>query len=214
MIMNDYVKIPAQMDPNVTLKVIDGHFATPNSHITCYMDITTMKTRCSEAHGVATLLAKHYSVATPVDTIICLNGTEVIGTFLAEELTKTGVLSYNAHKTIYVVSPEYTPSGQIIFRDNMQIAIRNKNVLILGGSITTGASFSIAMECLEYYQAKTSGACAVFSMIDEIAGIPVIAAFHPSDVPQYQSYKHTDCPICKAGKKLDAIVNGFGYSVL
>ena len=80
------------------------------------MEITTLKSRCSEAHGLASLLAMRYSVDTPVDSIICLDGTQVIGTYLAEELTRAGVLNYNAHRTVYVVAPEYAPSGQIIFR--------------------------------------------------------------------------------------------------
>lgn len=209
-----YIKIPAPMNPNVQLKVIHGHFATSHSHITCYMDITTMKTRCSEAHNVASLLAMHYSTDTPVDTIICMDGTEVIGTYLAEELTKVGILSYNAHKTIYVVSPEYTSSSQIIFRDNMQIAVRNKYALILMGSVTTGKSLLSIAESLQYYKAKISGAAAVFSCVDKVGDIRVEAAFHPSDVPEYKSYKHNECPLCKAGKPIDALVNSFGYSEL
>ncbi|MGI6118100.1 MAG: hypothetical protein ACOYBC_06875 [Bilifractor sp.] len=47
--MKPYIKVPSKKDPNVTLKVIHGHFATPHSHITCYMDVTTMKSRISEA---------------------------------------------------------------------------------------------------------------------------------------------------------------------
>ncbi len=87
----EVIKIKAQLDPRVQLKVIPGHFATSQSHITNYMDITTMKTRCSEAHGVASVLSTRYEITTPVDTIVCLDGTEVIGTYLAEELTKSGI---------------------------------------------------------------------------------------------------------------------------
>ena len=43
----------------------------------------------------------------PIDTIVCLDGCEVIGAFLASELSRSGVLSTNAHKTIYVVTPEF-----------------------------------------------------------------------------------------------------------
>lgn len=209
-----YIKIPAPMNPNVQLKVMHGHFATSHSHITCYVDITTMKTRCSEAHDVATVLAMHYSTDTPVDTIVCMDGTEVIGTYLAEELTKVGILSYNAHKTIYVVSPEYTSASQIIFRDNMQIALRNKHVLVLMGSVTTGKSLSSIEESLEYYQAKISGAAAIFSCVDEVNGLPVTAAFHADDVPDYKSYRHNECPMCRKGTPIDALVNSFGYSEL
>lgn len=209
-----YTKIPAKMNPNVNLKLYHGHFVTPHSHINCYIDITTMKTRCSEAHGAASILAMHYSVNTPVDTIVCLDGTEVIGTYLAEELTKVGVLSCNAHKTIYVIPPEYTPDGQIIFRDNMKIAIHGKNVLILCGSITTGTSLATAVDCLKYYNAQITGACAIFSMVSKVAGMPVYSCFDASDIPEYKSYSHRDCPLCKQGAPIDALVNNFGYSLL
>ena len=134
------IKIRSQMDPGVQLRMIPGHFATPQSHITNYMDITTLKTRCTEAKSLAAILAKRYEITTPVDTIVCLDGTEVIGTYLAEELTKSGILSYNAHRTLYVVSPEHSMAGagQIIFRDNLQRTIRNKHILVLTGSVTTG----------------------------------------------------------------------------
>ena len=212
--ISQYSKVPASMNSNVTLRIVPGHFATTHSHITHYMEIGAMKARCSEAHGVATILAMHYTVSTPVDTIICADGTEVIGTYLAEELTRAGVLNYNAHRTVYVVAPEYAPSGQIIFRDNLQLAIRGKHVLLLMGSLTTGRTLERLMEGVRYYNANISGACAIFSAVKEVDGIPVISVFRPEDIHDFQSYAPSECPLCKQGKKLDALVNSFGYSEL
>lgn len=212
--LSQYTKIPASMNSNVALKIVPGHFATTHSHITHYMEIGTMKTRCSEAHGVATILAMHYTVSTPVDTIICADGTEVIGTYLAEELTRAGVLNYNAHRTVYVVAPEYAPSGQIIFRDNLQLAIKGKHVLLLMGSLTTGRTLERLMEGVRYYGADISGACAIFSAVKEVDNIPVISVFRPEEVPNFQSYAPSECPLCKQGQKIDALVNSFGYSVI
>lgn len=212
--LTDYTKIPAQMNANVALKIIPGHFATTHSHVTNYMEIGTMKTRCSEAHGVATILAMHYTISTPVDTILCADGTEVIGTYLAEELTRAGVLNYNAHRTVYVISPEYTPSGQLIFRDNLQLAIRGKHTLILMGSLTTGITLESLIEGVRYYGANVSGACAIFSAVKEVEGIPVISVFRPEEIPNYHSYPPTECPLCKNGTPIDALVNSFGYSLL
>ncbi len=212
--ISQYSKVPASMNSNVTLRIVPGHFATTHSHITHYMEIGAMKARCSEAHGVAAILAMHYTVSTPVDTIICADGTEVIGTYLAEELTRAGVLNYNAHRTVYVVTPEYAPSGQIIFRDNLQLAIRGKHALLLMGSLTTGRTLERLMEGVRYYNADISGACAIFSAVKEVEGIPVISVFRPEDIPDFQSYAPSDCPLCKQGQKIDALVNSFGYSVL
>ena len=212
--LNDYSKIPASMNPNVTLRIVPGHYATTHSHVTNYMEIGAMKARCNEAHGVASILAMHYTIATPVDTIVCADGTEVIGTYLAEELTKSGVLNYNAHRTVYVIAPEYAPNGQIIFRDNLQLAIRGKHVLILMGSLTTGITLEGLMDGVRYYGANISGACAIFSAIKEVEGVPVISVFHSEEIPNYHSYSPADCTLCKQGVPIDALVNSFGYSML
>ena len=55
-----------------------------------------------------------------VDTIVCMEGTEVIGTLLAQELTKGGFMSKNAHKTIYVIKPEFNSNSQMIFKENVR----------------------------------------------------------------------------------------------
>jgi len=212
--LKDYTKIPAPLNSDVVLKIIPGHFATNHSHITNYMEIGTIKTRCNEAHGVAQLLAMHYSVSTPVDTIVCADGMEVVGTYLAEELTKAGVANYNQHKTIYVTAPELAPSGLHIFRDNLQLTIRDKHVLLLFGSLTTGRTLESLAECVRYYGATISGACAIFSAVREVDNIPVTAVFHDEDIPNYQSYPLHECPLCKSGTPIDAIVNSFGYSEL
>jgi len=214
MSITNYVKIPARYDSNVVLRVFSGHFATSQSHITKYMDITGMKTRCNEAKAAAKLLAQRYEASMPVDSIVCLDGTEVIGTYLAEELTKVGILSYNAHKTLYVLQPEYGTSGQIIFRDNMTMAIKDKHILVLLGSVTTGNTLATALDCIQYYRGHVTGAAAIFSAVDHIHDVEVHSIFHPDEVEDFKSYKPVDCPMCQASQRIDAIVNSFGYSEL
>mgnify|MGYP000582788377 FL=1 len=52
----------------------------------------------------------------------------------------------NAHKTIYIVTPEYTSGSQIILRDNLAPMVKGKHVLILAASITTGYTIQAAVE--------------------------------------------------------------------
>ena len=73
---------------NAPLRIARGHFATNHSHINYFVDITYQKTRLSEAKDSAHQLVSHFINDTPVDTILCLDGTAVLGTCLAEELTK------------------------------------------------------------------------------------------------------------------------------
>lgn len=84
---NRYVKILAS-GSKAPLKATPGHFATNHSHINYYLDMTTLKTRLSEAQEIAKHLAERFLFDKVVDTIVCLEGTQVIGAYLAEELTR------------------------------------------------------------------------------------------------------------------------------
>ncbi|MCD8153753.1 MAG: orotate phosphoribosyltransferase [Clostridiales bacterium] len=207
-------KISARTDNRIELRIIPGHFATPQSHITHYLDITMMKSRCSEAQRVARDLSHIYVASTPVDTIICMDGMEVVGAFLAQELTKAGVVSMNAHQTMYITTPEYNSMGQILFRDNTEMMVRNKNILILNGSITTGKTLYTAIESILYYGGRIRAITAIFSAVNKVADVPVYSIFQQKDVPSYQTYSSSRCPLCQAGQKIDALVNGYGYSKL
>ena len=117
---------------NLYLRVVKGHFATSNAHSNYYIDVAAQKSRLAEAQAVADELSAYYHT-TVVDTILCLDGTEVIGTCLADKLTRGSYISMNAHQTIYIVTPEMS-NGQILFRDNIVPMIQGKHVLILAVS--------------------------------------------------------------------------------
>ncbi len=199
---------------NVPLRVARGHFATNHSHINYYIDITFQKTRLSEAKASAYELVSHFVNDTPIDTILCLDGTAVLGTCVAEELTKSGFRSINMHKTIYVVEPEYNTNSQMIFRDNVMPMIRGKTVLILMASVTTGYTAKRAIEAIGYYGGQVAGVAALYRAVDEVAGHVVRSIYSVEDLPDYRSYDYRECPYCKQGRKLDALVNSFGYSEL
>ena len=210
---NRSMKILSQ-GSNVPLKLIQGHFATNHSHINCYLDMTTLKTRQSEAELAAQALVHHYMATTIVDTILCLDGTQIIGAYLAQELSRAGFVSINAHQTIYVVTPEYDATSKLIFRDNLQPMIRDKHVLILTASVTTGISVRKAMECVQYYGGTTAGICAIFSAQKQVEGMEIQSVFTSEDIPGYATYPNHDCPLCKQKVKVDALVNSYGYSKL
>lgn len=196
------------------LRVSKGHFATSHSHINYYIDVTTQKTRLSEASSVAKELVSYYNANTIVDTILCLDGTEVIGTCLAEELTKGNYINLNAHQTIYVITPEHTTGSQLIFRDNITPMITGKNVLILAASVTTGYTAQAAVEAVKYYDGIVAGICSIFATVDTCAGHIVRSIFDPNDLEGYASHPSHECPLCKNGQKIDALVNSFGFSKL
>ena len=199
---------------NLFLRVSEGHFATSHSHINYYIDVTAQKARLSEASAVAKDLVSYYNKSTIVDTILCLDGTEVIATCLAHELTKGDFMNMNAHQTIYVVTPEHTTGSQLIFRDNIAPMIKGKHVLILAASVVTGYTANAAIEAVKYYGGTTVGIASIFATVDECNGYKVQSAFNPTDLPDYATYSSNDCPLCKKGVKIDALVNTFGFSKL
>lgn len=196
------------------IKVLSGHFATINSHLNTYIDMSTVKTRHNNARETASVLANEYVGATLVNTIVCLDETEVIGTFMAEHLADGSNLSLSAGNNISVVTPEFDSSGQILFRDNKQRMIENQQVLILAASVTTGKTINRAIESVLYYGGTVCGMCAIFSAVTRIAGMDVKTIFTSKDVPNYRAYEPHECPLCKEGKKVEAIVNSYGYSKL
>ncbi len=207
------VKLPTKKK-DLLLRVAKGHFATSHSHINYYIDVTMQKTRLSEARAVAQELVRHYTATTIVDTVLCLDGTEVIGTCLASELTRGGYVNMNAHQTIYVVSPEHTSGSQLLFRENTAPMITNKHVLILAASVTTGYTAQAAVEAVDYYGGVVAGITSIFATVTECAGYPVTSIFDPSTLGDYESYDSRNCPWCKQGTKIDALVNSYGYSSL
>ena len=209
--MIEIVTLPMQHG-NVPLRVAQGHFATNHSHINYYIDITNQKVKLNEAKAMARQMVANFINNTPVDTILCLDGMSVIGTCLAQELTKSGFQSMNENNDIYVIEPEYNANSQMIFRDNIQQLIRNKYVLVLMASVTTGYTAHKGIEAIGYYGGHVVGIAALYSAVADISGLPVRSVYNLSDIPDYASYDYKECPYCKQGRKLDALVNSFGYS--
>ncbi|MBR0425746.1 MAG: orotate phosphoribosyltransferase [Clostridia bacterium] len=198
---------------NLPIRVAHGHFATSHSHINYYIDLTMTKYKLSEAREAAIQLASQFKGTTLIDTILCLDGTEVIGACMASELTKVSFTSVNANRAIYVITPEHTTGSQLIFRDNTAPMIVGKHVLVLAASVTTGFTAQGAIEAVRYYGGMVVGVCSILSTVEECFGYMVTSIFRTQDIlPDYLSKSSYECPLCKAGVKLDAMVNTYGIS--
>ena len=207
------VKLPTKRS-DLYLRVAQGHFATSHSHMNYYIDITMQKTRLSEATALAQEFVATYRYSSPVDTILCLDGTEVIGTCIANEMTKMELANMNLHHTVYIITPEHTSGSQLLFRENIVPMIKDKNVLILAASVVTGFTARGAIEAVKYYDGNVTGIASVFATVTECEGYPVTSVFNPKDLPDYASYDSHKCPMCREGKKIDALINSHGYSKL
>ena len=89
--------------------------------------------------------------------------------------------------------------------------ISDKNILILDGSITTGETLSRAIESILYYGGAIRGIASIFSAATSIAGLPVYSIL-TIRIFRIMVLIAATCPLCAQKQKLDALVNGFGYS--
>ncbi len=206
------VDLRSTKNPKARIKIMKGHFATSHSHINTYIDMSTVKARHNNCRETAKTLAEELSHNVTVDTIVCLEETQTIGAFLAEQLADVSRHSLSYGNNISVITPEYHQNGLILFRDNVQRMVKNSQCLILAPSITTGKSVKQAIEAVLYYGGSVCGIASVFSSINKINGLEVKTIFTSKDLPDYRAYAPNDCPMCKAQERIQAIVNSYGYS--
>ena len=200
---------------DLLLRVAKGHFATSSSHSNYYIDVAAQKSRLSEAKAIAQELCKNHKYSNSIiDTILCLDGMEVVGACIADELTKSDYVNINAHQTIYVVTPELINGSQLLFRDNIVPMIKGKHVLVIAVSVASGNTVRSAIEAVKYYGGEVAGVASIFATSGECDGYEINSAFNPNDLPDYFSVPSYECPLCKEGKKIDALINCHGFSKL
>ena len=207
-------RIQNKFAPKLEVSAYAGHFATRHSHNTHYIDITRMKHEHTMAREAAMFLAQRYTYEKGVDTVVCLDGSEVIGAFLARHLAKKEMFAINQDKNINVITPEFDSNGQLIFRDNLVSMVEDQDVLILISTVNSGKTARRAVECVQYYGGKVQGIAAIFRVPDAVEGVPVYSLFSPADIPGYATHDPKQCPMCAAGMKIEALSNSYGFSLL
>ena len=210
--LGECIRIHAS-SPEIYLKIYKGHFATSHSHMNYYIDIASNKASMREARAIAYDLAQTVKYTSHVDTILCLDGTEVIGAFLARALSKQDRFNVNGGRDVYILTPEHS-DGQLLFRDNTAPMIAGKDVLILAASVVTGCTAEGAVEAVRYYGGNPVEICSIFATLTSLEELPVRSVFDPSDLPGYFYAPAHSCPMCKQGERITALVNSFGCSAL
>ena len=77
----------------------------------------------------------------------------------------------------------------------------------------TGYTAQAALDAIRYYGGVPVGVCAIFACMKECDGFPVYSIYNTNNVlDDYINTSPHECPLCKAGLKLDAMVNAYGIS--
>ena len=84
--------------------------------------------------------------------------------------------------------------------------------LVLAASVATGYTAQAAIEAIRYYGGIPAGVCSIFACVESCEGFKVESIYNKDDLDGYASYSSRECPLCKAGVKLDALVNSHGIS--
>ena len=208
---NEIYSVSLSKNPVISLNVNSGHFTTSHFHATHYLDLNHLKTNATLARDVAIELALPYLANTLVDTIVCMERTEVIGAYMAEELLQEGTSVINSGREINIVTPISNTNKNLMFQSNKQELIYNRNIIVLVSSISSGTTLRSALECLSYYGGIVVGISALFNAYPEKQEQEIHSLFTGEDIPEYQLFRTGECPLCKAGQKLDAIIVHDGY---
>jgi orotate phosphoribosyltransferase len=90
--------------------------------------------------------------------------------------------------------------------------VMDKHIVLVLASATTGKTIQQSLDGIRYYGGIVEGVSALFSAVKKVGDVEVDTIFTNDDVGDYQTYVPGDCPFCSSQRKLDAIVNSFGYS--
>lgn len=212
---NTVYTLTSNRNDRVFIHIMTGHFVSANNHINYYIGTSDIKHNHNVSVDAAMLLSEYYNAnGIHVDTVLCLYETQTLGAYLAHELSRPNMFSPNPNQTVYVIGSEYDASGNLIFRDNLKKMIKDKSVVVLISCITSGKTVERAMESVAYYGGRTVGISSVFSAPESINGVKVNTIFSKADIPHYTAYPMHSCPYCAQGMPVDAISNGYGYTML
>lgn len=231
--MKKSIKIQSKSYPELELKVIPGHFMSEKFHQNYYIDMSALKMRQTEAKIVAHVMAEKYiekldvddklsSLVEPsllnmaisskkIDTIICLDGCEIIGAYLAEELRNVGVLTSNEHGCFNIISPEFDHTGGMIINDSIKNMIIDKNVLIVSGCAITGHTIEKIIQTICTFHGYITGVSVIFGNIETVLDYHVYQVFSKKDFPDFMLFSPDQCEICKAGVKVDGFIYSYGF---
>ena len=225
--------IPCSYNPELKLEVYKGHFASDRFHSNYYIDLIPMKVQLAKAKLTAEAMADKYvhrvktgarkgigseyaalssdlAMSTPIDTIICMDGCEALGAYVADKLSGYGVSTNNEFGTYNIVTPDFDDSGALLVTDDFQKMLKGKNILILLATAMQGKTLGRILSTVSEYGGHIIGISVIFSMVDSLDGYPVNAVFSREDIPDFELSNDKGCELCGKKVPVDGIITRYG----
>lgn len=196
----------------IRVYAIPGHYVSSKSHTNYYINTYDIK-RQEGARDIASVMSSYF-FNIKIDTICCIGGMDIIGAYSAQELTRPSNANANANKNMNIIVPEYGARGEMIFRENMEMMLKDKDVVLTLPMVITGKTLLDIANTINDCYGRVVGIFALFSTCNAINGVPIYSLFNKKDLPNYRSYPHHDCELCKQGVRIDAVFNDFGCSLI
>lgn len=225
--------IPCSSNPDLKLEVFKGHFASDRFHSNYYIDLTPMKVQLAKAKMTAEAMADRYvhrvktkgsrlgmeymagmssdlATAAPIDTIICMDGCEALGAYVADKLSGYGVSTNNEFGTYNIITPDFDDSGAMIVTDDIQKMLKGKNILILLATAMQGKTLGRVLSTVTEFGGRIIGISVIFAMVDNLDGYPVNAVFSKDDLPDFSLEEDKNCGLCAKKVPTDGIITRYG----
>ena len=185
---------------DLKLTAYHGHFATRHSHNSHYLDITRMKHECAMANIARRLSCNHYVYEKEIRYGRLPGQQRGHGTFLARQLSQKNLLSLSSEKisaSSHRSTIQRTSIFRIIFAPWCLKECPAADLTVNSGRTAACARGASSIE------APRRGSQLSSARLKQVGDIPVISLFSPEDIPGYVTSLVKDCPMCKAGQKID-----------
>lgn len=161
---------------------------TAQEEISMNFCISTRELRLSAklAKEAARALAQPYHTGALVDLILCEEGCEAVGAFLAAELGGGSVLSLNRGSDIHIgtlrLSEQETCTRE-------ELPLRGKSILLLTDLLMSPKRARRAADYILGSGAALSGVCALFGVPGEVEKRKIQCLFEASDLPGFYTWR-------------------------
>ena len=155
-------------------------------------------------------MSSNLATAAPIDTIICMDGCEALGAYVADKLSGYGVSTNNEFGTYNIITPDFDDSGAMIVTDDIQKMLKGKNILILLATAMQGKTLGRVLSTVTEFGGRIIGISVIFAMVDNLDGYPVNAVFSKEDLPDFTLDEDKNCDLCAKKVPIDGIITRYG----